>query len=31
MFWMNVLLPYSDEQNCIEVDFEIVQVRKTER
>jgi hypothetical protein len=25
---MNVLPPYSDEQNCIKVDFEIVQVRK---
>lgn len=23
-----MLPPYSDEQNCIEVDFEIVQVRK---
>jgi hypothetical protein len=25
---MNVLPPSSDEQNCIEVDFEIVQARK---
>jgi hypothetical protein len=28
MFWTNVLPPYSDEQNCVEVDFEIVQVWK---
>jgi len=25
---MNVLPPYSNEQNCIKVDFEIIQMRK---
>jgi hypothetical protein len=25
---MNMLPPYSDEQSCIEVDFEIVKMRK---